>query len=183
MSIAGVRSLRMYRMPLVSSIEKQWLHKFNGPFVQQTRCYSRQPYTSWQQKSGLDKFVKPTLFTIGSIGCLCFLFWWCEVFYSGAIIIQEERLQFASKKYPSFFRRIMNQPTLQTEWFLVFSLILVGEVCGEGMRWCVEWTTSGREVHLFDLSHFQHSGLVSMHGGWESIPITVALPLLLDWTF
>ena len=44
------------------------------------------------------------------------------VIYSGAIIVQEERLRFATKRFPSFFQRAMTQLSLGIEYLIILVL-------------------------------------------------------------
>ena len=44
------------------------------------------------------------------------------VIYSGAIIVQEEKLRLATKRFPSFFQRAMAQLSLGVEYLVVLIL-------------------------------------------------------------
>ena len=68
--------------------------------------YPRQRYYSEPQGNGFQKFGKPTLFLVGSIGCI----------YTGAIILQEERLKFATRHFPGYFQRAMSQLSMGLDW-------------------------------------------------------------------
>ena len=44
------------------------------------------------------------------------------VIFSGAIIVQEEKLRFATKRFPSFFQRAMAQLSLGIEYLMILAL-------------------------------------------------------------